>query len=156
MGLRLNSWPPRESLADSATPRVRNKQQAHINSFPHFTTNVEGFNIHFVALFSQKRDAIPLICLHGWPGSFLEWLRVLQLLTSKYSPETLPYHIIVPSLPGYGFSSPPPQDRDFGIAEVAGIMHQLMTGLGFDRYASQGGDIGAKVRPLSRLVSEAC
>lgn len=99
-----------------------------------------------MALFSQKPDAIPLLCLHGWPGNFLEFYSILEILTQRYTPETLPYHIIVPSLPGYAFSSPPPLTRDFQLQNIASIMNTLMIELGFGNgYAVQGGDIGSKV-----------
>ncbi|KAL9473502.1 hypothetical protein ACSS6W_007882 [Trichoderma asperelloides] len=124
--------------------------EKHINSFPNFTQpiteNGDVFNIHFVALFSQKPDAIPLLCLHGWPGNFLEFYSILRILAERYTPETLPYHVIVPSLPGYAFSSPPPLERDFQLQDIASIMNSLMTELGFGSgYAVQGGDIGSKV-----------
>lgn len=99
-----------------------------------------------MALFSQKPDAIPLLCLHGWPGNFLEFYSILEILTQRYTPETLPYHIVVPSLPGYAFSSPPPLTRDFQLQNIASIMNTLMIELGFaNGYAVQGGDIGSKV-----------
>ncbi|KAL7930201.1 Alpha/Beta hydrolase protein [Trichoderma chlorosporum] len=126
------------------------KCEDRINSFPNFTLPIkEGediFNIHFVAIFSQKPDAIPLLCLHGWPGNFMEFYSILDILTKRYAPETLPYHVIVPSLPGYAFSSPPPLNRDFQLHNIASIMNTLMIELGFGNgYAVQGGDIGSKV-----------
>ena len=69
--------------------------------------------VHFLALFSRLKTAVPTLMLHGWPGSFLEFLEILRLLTRKYTASTLPYHIVVPSLPGYAFSSPPPLNQDF-------------------------------------------
>lgn len=99
-----------------------------------------------MALFSQKPDAIPLLCLHGWPGNFLEFYSIMEILAQRYTPETLPYHIVVPSLPGYAFSSPPPLTRDFQLQNIASIMNTLMIELGFGNgYAVQGGDIGSKV-----------
>jgi microsomal epoxide hydrolase len=89
-------------------------------------------------------------------GSFLEFLPMLDLLKEKYTPQTLPYHLIVPSLPGYYFSSPPPLDRDFGCEDIAELFHRLMLGLGFARYAAQGGDIGAKVARILGATQEAC
>jgi microsomal epoxide hydrolase len=84
--------------------------------------------------------------LHGWPGNFMEFFSILNILAKKYTPETLPYHIIVPSLPGYAFSSPPPVTRDFQLQNVAAIMNSLMIELGFGSgYVVQGGDIGSKV-----------
>jgi microsomal epoxide hydrolase len=127
-----------------------------MNAFPNFTISlVDGndkFDIHFVSLFSKKADAIPILLLHGWPGSFLEFLPMLSLISSQYTPETLPYHFIVPSLPGYAFSSKPPLDRDFRIQDIARLMNSLMTQLGFEKYVVQGGDIGSKVARV--LVAE--
>jgi microsomal epoxide hydrolase len=95
----------------------RREVEANINSFPSFTLPVQhdgrAYSIHFVALFSERKDAVPILALHGWPGSFLEFLPILRLLKEKYTSATLPYHIVVPSLPGYGFSYAPPIDRDF-------------------------------------------
>lgn len=95
--------------------------------------------------------------LHGWPGSFLEFLPILRLLKGKYTPQTLPYHVIVPSLPGYAYSSPPPLNRDFRLENCAEIMDKLMVGLGFsDGYVVQGGDIGSIVaRVLGALQPRA-
>ncbi|TFB01656.1 Putative epoxide hydrolase [Trichoderma ghanense] len=126
------------------------KYEARINSLPNFTLPItEGgdtFNIHFVALFSQKKDAIPLLFLHGWPGNFMEFYSISEILSNRHTPETLPYHIVVPSLPGYAFSSPPPLTRDFRLQNMASVMNTLMVELGFGNgYAVQGGDIGSKV-----------
>jgi microsomal epoxide hydrolase len=110
-----------------------------------------------MALFSSRPDAIPIMFLHGWPGSFLEFLPILSLLKSKYTSSTLPYHIIAPSSIGYGFSSPPPLDRDFSIENVASLMNELMLQLGFgDGYAVQGGDIGSKIARVIAAKYEAC
>lgn len=125
-------------------------QEEHINTFPNFEVQLHDaqcgdFTIHFAALFSRKADAVPVLMMHGWPGSFLEFLPLLSLLREKYSPDTLPYHIIVPSLPGYCFSSGPPPEVNFILADCARIMNQLMLSLGFTRYVAQGGDIGSLV-----------
>ncbi|KAF2429983.1 alpha/beta-hydrolase [Tothia fuscella] len=124
--------------------------EARINSFPNFTMPIphgeDIFNVHFVALFSQKSDAIPILLLHGWPGSIMEFFSILTILSERYTPDTMPYHFIVPSMPGYAFSSPPPTDRDFRVQDVASIMNSLMINLGFGSgYVCQGGDIGSKV-----------
>jgi len=126
-----------------------------MNSFPHFRARVKDekgmLNIHFVALFSAKPDAIPIVLLHGWPGSFIEFLPMLDLYRKQYTPETLPYHLIVPSLPGYAFSDAPPLDDDFQQEDVARILHQLVVGLGFGSgYVVQGGDLGSN---LSRIMA---
>ncbi|KFY88186.1 hypothetical protein V500_06506 [Pseudogymnoascus sp. VKM F-4518 (FW-2643)] len=123
----------------------------NINSFPNFTISLtdrdgETMKIHFVALFSKKKDAVPLLLLHGWPGNFLEFLGILSLLAGTHTEEDLPYHVIVPSLPGYAFSSKPPLNKEFTTYDVAALMDQLMICLGFgDGYVVQGGDIGAKI-----------
>ncbi|KAJ3536180.1 hypothetical protein NM208_g5823 [Fusarium decemcellulare] len=121
-----------------------------INSFPNFQTTVEDpihgeLSIHFVGLFSADPNAIPIMFLHGWPGSFFEFLPMLELLKAKYTPESLPYHVIVPSLPGYTLSSGPPLERDFNNEDAARIMNQLMVDLGFAKtgYIVQGGDVGS-------------
>ncbi|PLB38419.1 epoxide hydrolase family protein [Aspergillus candidus] len=131
--------------------------ETRANSFPQFTIPVEDINLHFAALFSEKPDAIPIILLHGWPGSFFEFLPLLQLFKDEFSPSTLPYHLIVPSLPGYAFSSGPPLDRDFSGEDVARIMDQLMKGLGFESgYVAQGGDIGAGVSRSLAVKYDSC
>jgi len=112
--------------------------------------------IHFVALFSQKPDAIPIVFLHGWPGSFLEFIDILSTLKARYSPQDLPYHIIVPSLPGYTFSQIP-LDKNFKTEDMASMMHTLMVGLGFGSgYVVQGGDIGSFVARVMVVKYEAC
>ena len=94
--------------------------------------------------------------LHGWPGDYLEFLGLLDLIRKKYSPEELPYHIIVPSLPGYALSSGPSTDKNFDTPGIARIVDELMIGLGFEDssiggYVAQGGDVGSYAcRPLSK------
>ncbi|KAK3071411.1 hypothetical protein LTR53_008688 [Teratosphaeriaceae sp. CCFEE 6253] len=124
--------------------------KASLNSLPNYTLALPraGYDltIHFLALFSKKPDAVPILMLHGWPGSVLELLPILRLLKEKYTPATLPYHVIVPSLPGYGFSSPPPIDADFRLEDCAQLFDDLMVQLGFeDGYVVQGGDVGSKI-----------
>lgn len=83
--------------------------------------------------------------MYGWPGSSLECLPLLSILKEKYTADTLPYHIVVPSLLGYCFSSGPLLEVDFTITDCARIMNQLMRSLGFTRYIVQGGDVGSMV-----------
>lgn len=123
-----------------------------VNAFPNFKTQVntpEGkpVEIHFAALFSNRADAKPIIFLHGWPGSFFEFLPMLRLLVAKYTPDTLPYHVVVPSLPGYGLSGDArPLDAEVDMAVATAIMHQLMLDLGFGGgYAVSGGDVGSGI-----------
>ncbi|KAF2868816.1 epoxide hydrolase-like protein [Massariosphaeria phaeospora] len=131
-------------------------QEQHINSFPNYTMAVEDMDIHFVALFSEQKDAIPLIFMHGWPGSFIEFLPMLSNIREKYSAADLPYHIIVPSLPGYTLSSGGPVDSDWTIVDSARVMNQLMLNLGFEKYIAQGGDIGSFVGTLMAVHHDAC
>lgn len=131
------------------------KQEKHINSFSNFKAIVEDdvvgpTSIHFAALFSQRKDALPLLLLHGWPGSFLEFLPVLDILRNKYTRENLPYHVIVPSLPHYGLSGGP-SDVELTMEDAARLLNQLMLDLGFGGgYVAQGGDIGSF---LTRILS---
>lgn len=90
-------------------------------------------------------------------GTILEFLGVLDVLCEKYTPETLPFHVIVPSLPGYGYSSGPPLDRDFTTENCAAVLDKLMVGLGFgDGYISQGGDIGSFLTRILVVTSDSC
>lgn len=122
-----------------------------VNLFPNFRISIEDPDhgtvpIHFVGLFSKKHDAIPIIFMHGWPGSFLEFRPMLRLLTQRFTPETLPYHIIVPSIPGYGLSSSGNLENELTLNQAPRLMHQLMMELGFGTgYVAQGGDVGSNL-----------
>ncbi|KAF1972151.1 alpha/beta-hydrolase [Bimuria novae-zelandiae CBS 107.79] len=135
--------------------------ESHINTFPHFKAHITDddgtpYTIHFAALFSHRADAIPLIRLSGWPAS-LESLPLLTLLAEKYTPETLPYHVILPAQPGWPFSSAPPLGRDWGYADSARVLQKLLVEeLGLKRYAICGGDIGAGIaRIMASSYAEA-
>jgi pimeloyl-ACP methyl ester carboxylesterase len=138
------------------------KSEARINSSPNFTAAVKSksgheVDVHFIALFSQKADAIPLAFFHGWPGSFLEFLPILDILKEKYTPQDLPYHIIVPSIPGYAYSGNPPVDRDFDLGEASETLDALLIGLGFESgYLAQGGDLGSFVSRLLAATAPSC
>lgn len=139
------------------------KTEDRINSHPNFTVPIEDaqtnftFNVHFLALFSKNPDAVPLLLLHGWPGSPLEFLGVLEVLKTKYTPENLPFHVVVPSLPGYAYSFGPPLDRNFDTEGIARVMDGLMVGLGFGSgYVAQGGDIGSFVSRVLAVTADAC
>lgn len=137
------------------------KQEERINSFPNFSVSIKDdqgieIDVQFLALFSKKKDAIPIALYHGWPGSILEFLGVLDLLKKKYSPEDLPYHVIVPSLPGYAFSSGPPTDQDYTLEQASVCLDKLMRGLGFSKYLAQGGDLGSFVSRIQAATSDAC
>lgn len=144
----------------TALNRLRRRCEARINSFPNYTTIIsddEGndFTIHFIALFSDNPDAHPLAFFHGWPGNITEFLSILDVVKSQYSAKDLPYHIIVPSLPGYTFSSGPPPTKNMNTGDIPVIMNKLMKGLGFNAYIAQGGDIGSFVtRQLAERFDE--
>jgi microsomal epoxide hydrolase len=90
-------------------------------------------------------------------GTILEFLGTLDILVKKYTPDTLPFHVVVPSLPGYGYSSGPPLDRDFTTENAAAFLDDLMVGLGFgDGYISQGGDIGSFLTRVLAVTSDHC
>ncbi|KAK3713535.1 hypothetical protein LTR37_008493 [Vermiconidia calcicola] len=137
------------------------KTEDRINSFNNFTVDIEEdgskHNIHFVGVFSTKANAVPLLLLHGWPGSFLEFLGVVDEFKSKYNEDSLPFHLIIPSLPGYGYSNGPPTDKNFTTEGIARVMDKLMIGLGFESgYVTQGGDIGSFVSRVLGTISTAC
>lgn len=133
------------------------KTEDRINSFPNYKVQIEDINVHFVALFSKKKGAVPIALLHGWPGSILEFLATLKILKGKYSEDDLPYHVIVPSLPGYGYSSGPPLDRNYTTEDAARVIDKLMTGLGFSSgYVSQGGDIGSFITRILGAKYDSC
>ncbi|EON66478.1 hypothetical protein W97_05576 [Coniosporium apollinis CBS 100218] len=137
------------------------KVQDYINSVPHFKSEVDyqghSYTVHYVALFSKRSDAIPVVNIHGWPGC-LEVLPLMNLLQEKYTPDTLPYHFIAPSMPGYTFSSGPPNNHDFSTLDTSRIFRILLHQLGFDDipYIVVGGDIGSHVARALAVEDAAC
>jgi pimeloyl-ACP methyl ester carboxylesterase len=113
------------------------EQEAALNELPHFTTEIEGQNIHFVHVRSANPDALPLILTHGWPGSFLEFTDVIEPLSRDF-------HLVIPSIPGYGFSGPT-HERGWDVLRIARAWAELMRRLGYDRYGAQGGDFGSGI-----------
>lgn len=121
--------------------------EARLNSFPQFTTTIDGQNIHFLHVRSPHEDALPLLITHGWPGSVWEFMRVIEPLTdpTRFGGRAEDaFHVVAPSLPGYGFSGPTaePGWDNYRTAEAWKV---LMARLGYDRYGAQGGDWGALV-----------
>ncbi len=100
----------------------------------------------------RARSARPIVVL----GSFLEFLPLMSLLAAKYTADTLPYHFIVPSLPGYTYSSTPPVNKTFQVEDIARLMVKLMAELGFERYIATGGDIGSRVARVVCATAPAC
>jgi pimeloyl-ACP methyl ester carboxylesterase len=111
--------------------------EAELNELPHFTTEIDGQNIHFVHVRSAKPDALALILTHGWPGSFLEFLDVIEPLSRDF-------HLVIPSIPGYGFSGPT-HEGGWDAVRIAGAWAELMDRLGYERYGAQGGDFGSGI-----------
>ena len=121
-----------------------------LNAYPQFITEIDGLDIHFIHVRSRHEDALPLIVTHGWPGSVIEMLNVIGPLsdpTAHGGRAEDAFHLVIPSIPGYGFSGKP-TDTGWDPARVARAWAVLMDRLGYDRYAAQGGDWGAIITDL--------
>jgi pimeloyl-ACP methyl ester carboxylesterase len=121
--------------------------EARLNALPQFTTDIDGVDIHFIHVKSPHPDALPLIMTHGWPGSVIELLEVIGPLTDPTAHGGRPgdaFDLVLPSLPGYGFSSEP-AEVGWDPGRVARAWAELMHRLGYTRYVAQGGDVGASV-----------
>ena len=128
--------------------------EAELNAFPQFTTEIDGTTIHFLHVRSPEADAIPLLLTHGWPGAVAEFLDVIGPLSDPRAHGGDPadaFHLVIPSLPGFGFSGPVP-DTGWTARRVARAWAELMRQLGYDRYVAQGGDIGSGVSLDTALV----
>jgi pimeloyl-ACP methyl ester carboxylesterase len=126
------------------------KCEARLNALPQFTTEIDGVNIHFIHVRSKHEDALPLIMTHGWPGSVIEFLDTVGPLTDPTSHggnAEDAFHLVLPSLPGYGFSEEP-VELGWESGRTARAWAVLMGRLGYTRYVAQGGDVGALVTDL--------
>jgi pimeloyl-ACP methyl ester carboxylesterase len=161
--LAATRWPPRELVDDGsqgvqtatlealsrfwATEYDLGRVAARLNALPQFVTEIDGLDIHFVHVRSPHPDALPLLVTHGWPGSVIELLDAIGPLTDPPayggSAEDA-FDVVLPSLPGYGFSEPP-GEIGWNTARIATAWAELMRRLGYDRYVAQGGDQGASV-----------
>src|SRR5207342_3193487 len=123
------------------------KAEARLNELPQFTTEIDGVDIHFIHVESLHETALPLIMTHGWPGSVMELLETVGPLTDPTthggSAEDA-FHLVLPSLPGYGFSGEP-TELGWNVGRIAQAWAELMHRLGYTRYLAQGGDVGAAV-----------
>src|SRR5262245_61874671 len=156
-------WPTKELVADRSqgvqlatlqelarywtTEYDWRKCEAKLNALPQFMTEIDGVDIHFIHVRSPRENAMPLIMTHGWPGSVIEFLETVGPLTNPtaYGGRAEDaFHLVLPSLPGYGFSSEPAQ-LGWNAGRVAQAWAELMHRLGYDRYVAQGGDVGALV-----------
>jgi pimeloyl-ACP methyl ester carboxylesterase len=156
-------WPKRETVTDRsqgvqlatlralarywATEYDWRKCEARLNALPQFTTEIDGVDIHFIHVRSRHENALPLIMTHGWPGSVLELLETIGPLTDPTAHGGTPddaFHLVLPSLPGYGFSGEP-TELGWDSGRIARAWATLMARLGYTRYVAQGGDVGADV-----------
>src|SRR5450755_2774279 len=119
-------------------------QEAKINRFDQFTTEIDGQQIYFIHQRSPRPDAIPLLLIHGWPGSILEFLALIEPLTHPKDSHGPAFHVIIPSLPGFGFSGPT-TTRGWGPQRMARALVVLMDRLGYPRYGIQAGDWGSLI-----------
>jgi pimeloyl-ACP methyl ester carboxylesterase len=128
--------------------------EARLNGFPQFTTTVDGQNVHFLHVRSPEPGALPLILTHGWPGSVAEFLDVIGPLADPRAHGGDPadaFHVVAPSIPGYGFSGPTTA-TGWDVPRIARAWAELMRRLGYERYGAQGGDWGARISPeLARI-----
>lgn len=123
------------------------KAEAKLNAHAQFMTTIDGVDVHFIHVKSQHKNAIPLIITHGWPGSVFELLKVIDPLTNPTAhggTANDAFHVVIPSLPGYGFSSEP-TELGWDSGRIAKVWAVLMERLGYQRYVAQGGDVGADV-----------
>jgi pimeloyl-ACP methyl ester carboxylesterase len=126
--------------------------EARLNAVPQFTVEIDGQSIHFLHARSDRPDAVPLLLLHGWPSTVADFLPLLPYLTT---PETGPaFHVVAPSLPGFGFSGPT-REPGWDATRIARAMAELMRRLGYERYLTQGGDFGSLLGPeIARIDPE--
>ena len=164
--LAATRWPGKELVADrSQGVQLATMQElarywtteydwrtceAKLNALPQFTTEIDGVDIHFIHVRSRHENALPLIMTHGWPGSVIELLETVGPLTDPTSHGGTPddaFHLVLPSLPGYGFSAEP-TELGWDASRTARAWAELMHRLGYTRYVAQGGDVGALVTDL--------
>jgi pimeloyl-ACP methyl ester carboxylesterase len=126
------------------------KVEAKLNSYPQFITNIDGLDIHFLHVRSKEKNALPVIVTHGWPGSIIEQLKIIDPLTNPTAhggSASDAFDVVVPSMPGYGFSGKP-TTTGWDQARIASAWAVLMKRLGYTRYVAQGGDWGAIINDL--------
>src|SRR5882672_8782143 len=164
-------WPDKETVADQSqgvqlarlqelvrywgTDYDWRKAEAKLNTLPQFTTNIDGVDIHFIHVRSKNPDALPVLITHGWPGSVFEFLNVIGPLTDPAAhggSATDAFDVVIPSIPGYGFSDRP-TGTGWGPERIARAWAELMKRLGYSHYVAQGGDWGAPISTeLARLA----
>ena len=161
--IAATNWPEKETVADDtqgmqlatmrglarhwATDYDWRKAEARLNAYPQFVTTIDGLPIHFIHVRSRHPDALPLVVNHGWPGSVVEQLKIIDPLvdpTAHGGTAEDAFHVVIPSMPGYGFSGKPTA-TGWGPERMGRAWNVLMKRLGYDRYVAQGGDWGAFV-----------
>ena len=131
--------------------------EARLNSFPNFVTEIDGVDIHFIHVKSKHEGALPMIVTHGWPGSIIEQLKIIEPLTDPTAhgaDAADAFDLVIPSLPGHGFSGVP-TELGWDPIRVARAWAELMSRLGYDRYVAQGGDWGNAVTEQLALLKPA-
>lgn len=161
--IEATRWPERETVTDSsqgvqlatiqkvarywATDYDWRKVEAQLNAFPQFMTEIDGLDIHFIHVRSKHEDALPIIVTHGWPGSIIEQMKIIDPLvnpTAHGASASDAFHVVIPSMAGYGFSGKP-TTTGWDSTRMAKAWTVLMKRLGYTRYVAQGGDWGALV-----------
>jgi pimeloyl-ACP methyl ester carboxylesterase len=161
--IAATQWPEKETVSDQsqgvplatmrelarywATDYDWRKVEARLNALPQFVTNIDGLDIHFIHVRSKEKNALPLIINHGWPGSIIEQIKLVGPLTdpTAYGGSAADaFDVVIPSMPGYGFSGKP-KSTGWGPERMARAWAELMKRLGYNRYVAQGGDWGAFV-----------
>ena len=164
--IAATKWPSKESVGDDtqgvqlatmqklanywATDHDWRKVEARLSALPQFITEIDGLDIHFIHVRSKHEDALPLIVTHGWPGSVIEQLKIVDPLTNPTAHGASgsdAFHLVIPSMPGYGFSGKP-TTTGWGPERIARAWATLMQRLGYTRYVAQGGDWGAIITDL--------
>jgi len=161
--VQATRWPERETVSDDsqgvrlalmqdlarywATDYDWNRCEARLNALPNFITEIDGLDIHFIHVRSEHQDALPLIVTHGWPGSIIEQLKIIEALTNPTAhgaSASDAFHLVIPSLPGHGFSAKP-TTTGWDPVRIARAWVELMKRLGYSEFVAQGGDWGAAV-----------
>jgi len=167
--IKATKWPEKETVTDAsqgvqiatmrkladywATRYDWRTVEARLNALPQFITNIDGLDIHFIHVRSKHDNALPVIITHGWPGSIIEQLKVIEPLTNPTAHGASAadaFHVVIPSLPGYGFSGKP-TTTDWEPAHIARAWTALMKRLGYTRFVAQGGDWGNAVSEVMAL-----
>ena len=164
-------WPDRETVADDsqgvqlatmqklaaywANEYDWRKCEARLNALPNFLTEIDGLDIHFIHVRSKHANALPVIVTHGWPGSVVEQLKIIGPLTDPTAhggTEADAFHVVIPSIPGYGFSARP-TEAGWNPPRIANAWITLMKRLGYDRFVAQGGDWGALITEIMGAIA---